>query len=529
MDKSKIKKYNSDIANWLSKQSIFYQAFNSFRIVGLSSSSIGYFFGVIIKITLLLLVLALFVFLYFARQHNDASFSNKMAKRIQHSLKAENVKLTKLKGGTFSPVTSSSLLATGTEQSFFDELNIYNMKMDLGNMVFKTKKFATPSINCSKIDMQVKISASPGNEQMYSSLFDVDSWFKFTNLDTRFFNCKWGYSTNSKGEIKDSKMSLKRSDKGCEIKLTGGTLTYSWLKNVDIESMTLILTPEHFIIKEALFKRGDALFTLQLQVEKFGELPLVRGKGDIINCDISELIREEYKPYIHGIVNSSYEFSGSPNAINGMDFLFKPLVRTDKTVAVTGTPQKPYLRFTYDLPLIKALGAVDRSINYRSLKFEKNNWEVEIKNGEIIARDVTLPNEFNKAQIKMQFALKSPSQEYIDATMNSMHSNDYIKLLQRPWLEEKGLEMLTLKKSINGSSSLTYEDYVKLLRTEKHFYGDCAIEFHSKSISGKDVLQDTYPADENGIRTMEVPLEGHIKKLTQSLANDLYYLSHKIK
>jgi len=46
MDKSKIKKYNSDIANWLSKQSIFYQAFNSFRIVGLSSSSIGYFFGV---------------------------------------------------------------------------------------------------------------------------------------------------------------------------------------------------------------------------------------------------------------------------------------------------------------------------------------------------------------------------------------------------------------------------------------------------------------------------------------------------
>jgi len=366
---------------------------------------------------------------------------------------------------------------------------------------------------------------------MYSSLFNTKSWFRFGNLDARFFNCEWGYSKNSKGEIKDAQMTLRRSDKGCEITLTGGTLSYSWLKKVKIESMKLILTPQHFIIQEAVLKRGESVFTLQMEVESFGELPIVKGQGEILNCNIHDLIAEEFKPYIQGVVHSSYQFSGSPNAINGMDFVFKPLDEASD-LAQSIIEKDSYLKFTYDLPIIKALGAVDRSINYRGLKFNDNSWEVKIRNGEIIARDVKLATDTNRINIETQFALKSPTQEYIDATLNNMKPVDYIQLLQRPWLEETGLEMMELKKSINdqlGASSLKKEDYEKLLQTEKHFYGDCVIKFHNLAFTGKEVLQDTYPSDDNGIRAMKIPLDGHIKQLTKPLANELYFLSHKIK
>ena len=531
MDNSRAKKFNEEVSSWLTKQSMFYQLFNSGRLVGFSGAGLTYYFGILIKLAFLLLILGVIAFLYFGRQHHDTSYAKKQAEKIKKSLKADEVILSQLRGGIFAPVEIPSLKAYGAEGSFFESFKMTNMRMDLGNKImFETDEFKTPSVNCSKMDLELKISADEENSGMYGPLFDTGSWFRFTNMNVRSFNCKWGYSRNSKGSIEDSQMALRRNEKGVEITLKGGTMTYSWLKKVEIDTMTLLLTPNEFAIKDATFRRGDSLFTLELAVEEFGATPTVRGRGDILNCDIKELLSKDFQPYLGGVVDSSYEFSGSPSALKGMDFTFRPLVRTTDTPVLDIIPTKPYVRFTYELPLIKALGAVDRSVNYRNLKFDNNTWEVETRNGEIYVRDVSLKNDLDQVKMEMQFSLRSPSQEYVIATMNSLKKEEYIRLLQRPWLEEAGLEMLERKKSIGGNTgagSLEYDDYVELLQTEKHFYGAASITFHEKSFIGKEGLREEFPTGEGNYRYMEVPLSGHATRLSQALANDLYYWSHK--
>ena len=532
MDKARIKQYNSDIASWLSKQSFLYQIFNSFRIVGAGVSGFAYFFGVLVKLTFLCLILGIIAFFYVARKHNDKSYSDNLASKAMQSLKAEEVKMSKLKGGTFASSEIADFRAIGSANSFFDRLRAFGLRMDVGNLVFKKGAYKTPSVFCNKMEVDLKVSATAANADMYQPLFRMDDWFRFGTMTVQSFNCNWGYSTNSKGSIRDSNMELRRSDRGCEILLKGGTLNYSWLKEVRIVKMQMVAGPSGFAITAAEFKRGDAIFTLKMGVEEFGENPYVRGVGEIVNGNIHELIREEFVPYIDGVVDSSYEFSGSPNSLNGLDFRFSPLNPTDETPEVPGKRADPYFRFTYKLPIIHALGAVDRTINYRSLKFVDNQWELEIRNGEIYARDVRLIDALEEVEISTQFALKEPQEAYIAGILDTIKPSDYIRLMERPWLREEGLRIIEQKKSLGdaqGVSSLTREDYFKLLKSERHFYGECTIKVHEESFLGKEVIQDTYPPNEDGVRVIKVPLDGHIKTLTRPATNDLYFLSHKIK
>lgn len=379
----------------------------------------------------------------------------------------------------------------------------------------------------------MKVSASSGQEDMYKSIMlDRKSWFQFANLEARSFNCAWGYSKNSKGSIQGARMTMRRSEQGCEIKLEGGTLTYSWLKEVDIETMVMVITPQHFVIKEATFRKGDSAFTLQLGVEKFGENPFLRGRGQIVNCNAKELIRPEFLEYVEGHVDSEFTFSGSPNSPKGMDYVFTPLSSGADAPSVPSDRLDPYFKFLYELPIIRALGAVDRTVNYRGLTFNNNDWRVEIRNGDIYASDVFLENDEDKIKLEMQFALKQPTQEYIDDTMSRYPEHQYIRLIDRPWLKEAGLELLERKKSIGNrmiASQITYKEAVELLNQEKHFFGTCKVDLHADAFFGKEAIREKFTTNSVGRRTVEVPLEGHVTRITQELADEIYYLSHQVR
>ncbi len=531
MDPNRTHQYHSEIFTWLKKQSMFYQFFNSFRIAGFSGAGMSYFLWVLIRLLFVALFVGAVTFLYFARNYNEPAFAQMQADRIERSLHAENVKLSPLKGGTFAPVTISKLTMQGTDKSFFDKLDFYMLKMDFGNIFFKKTGFRTPHIKVNKIETRLKVSATEGAEGMYQSLFAGKSWFNFRSLECASFNCDWGYSTNSKGKIKGANLQLVRNGEECQVVIKGGTLTYSWLKDVKIQSMTLVLTPDSFEIKEAIFRRGDALFSLNLEVLKFGEQPIVQGGGDIINGELKDLLRPEFLPYVTGVIDCSYEFSGSPNSLRGLDYVFTPLMPSDSTPEYPGRQKDPHVEFTYEVPIIKALGAVDRTINYRALSFTDLDWEIELRGGEVYAREIALRHDYDQIEIDLEFALKAPSQDYIVGELQKLQPHEYTVIMQRPWLRQHGIEMMERKKGFGAtgnSQSLTYEDYVELLKKELHFYGKADIRLQEESLEGKEILRAEFPSDDYGWRSMEVPLQGHVKTITRDYSNNLYFLSHKV-
>lgn len=532
MDQERINTYQSEISNWISKQGFFFQILQAPKLVGSSSGLITYFANIFIKLVVLALVVGLIYLYIIATAHHKPVYAENIGERIKTSLKAEEIHVEPLIGGLFSNVEVPEIIATGTKESFFDDLELQNVNMNLGNLISRRNNFNSSSISCSKLNFHAKIS--PGKEELldkiYAPLFDESSWFNFKSFTARTFTCKWGYSKKTKGSIEGAKMTMDRKAGAWIVKITNGTINYGWIQGAEIKSIRILIKPDHFEITEALLEKNGAEFSLNMKVDKFAVNPLVSGSGEIHNCATKDLLHEDYIPYINGTVNTSFTFSGSPNSPKGLNYSFKPLISTVTENGVTNTIRRANdFKLTHNIPIWRALSTLDSSINYRGFVFNVTDWVVDLSGDEIYIKNADLSQKHDPSvHLALNLAIKEPTDSYIEKSLNVPES-DLLDMLQRPGLKQKARELLRLKGNINNlsESKLEREDYAKLLRSERHFDGQATIKLHSESFKNRERVQEAIPVGRDQMRELTVPLEGPTGQVTEQQAQQLYQLGRK--
>jgi|GEM_PF-6394979 len=240
MDQEQIRQYEAKVSSWLSKQSFIYQLFYGWRIVGVGMTGIRYFLAAFLKLIILLVIVSVIGVIVFLFQHNTKGFAKKQSERIQKSLRAETVSVSKIKGGFLTPIEINAINCKGSEESFFKTMRFTHVQMDLGNeIIWDKRKFRGGEVKCSKVALELQTENSPS----YSSLFQQANWFQYSKLTARSFECSWG-AGKSAGLIKKAKLQMIREENSCQLSITGGTLSYSWLEEIGIEKMVVEITPE---------------------------------------------------------------------------------------------------------------------------------------------------------------------------------------------------------------------------------------------------------------------------------------------
>ena len=531
MDQERIDKYNQEISSWISKQGVFFQIFKAPRLLSSKADLGSYLLRIFLKFLLILLLVSSVIFYLLATAHKKPAFAEKINEKIKASLNAEEVSLKDVSGGLFSPVSIGKLSATGTNKSFFDEFEFRNLSIPLGNLVSKKERFYTSNVTCERLDLHTKISQSKNNsgESLLMPLLDNKSWFRFDNLEVQSFSCSWGYSEKTKGRISDTTLTLTKNPENTVATLKGGTFTYAWLKDVSIVSMTVIINDNKFQIVDATFDKGDAQFTLELNATD-GDSSSISGKGVITNCKTQDVFKEGFQPLITGVINARYTFNGVLDSAKGLSYKFIPLMKESEVDGVgSEVVHENAFKLTHEIPVWRALTTLDSTVNYKAYKFDETDWELQIEGEQIFVKNARLENSLDKAvNLSLDFGISEPSNEYINKTLD-MPKVSRVSLLQREGLREKAIQLLKMKGDIavNGNPELDRDDYVKLLRSERHFNGEALLKIPAASFPGKAKLMNEFKAQSDGMRHIEIPLEGPIEQVTETKAQELYLLGRE--
>lgn len=544
MLQERIDNYKRDFNSWISKQGILYQVFRAPALVGASSGAGSFIFGLLLKVVIALIILSIITLLFLSQSHTKQRFTNKVMEKMKTSLKAEEITMKGAKGGLFNNTTFPEIRINGGPESFFTSLFINQSSLDLGQLPGTKSAFNTGRVSCSKIACQFK-TTQEGDTLIYAPLFDTDSWFKFQSLDVRVFEAYWGYSERTKGAIKGSKLDMTRIDGGWEATITDGTISYSWFKELNIKQISLIIKKDQFEITEAEFYKGDTTYTLNLKVDEFGEKIKLSGGGKIKNCNSEDIFNEKYKPFVKGSFSAEYTIGGYLNNTDGLDFTFKPLLKEltvvekeAEEVRLEYYPSRFFIK--HEVPLWKALTTLDNSIdNYELMPFDSNEWTVHLKNGEIHLKDGTFSNtEDDRIILNLDFEIKDPTEEYVVKKVDLNSKAELVAQLEQDnELKLKANKIILLRADFTDTGQLSYydhlekEDFLEILKEERHIYGQAEVSLRPESLNGQyqQKLKDAFPVEDDGRRSIKAPLSGLYLDASLDTAMELYELGKKIK
>lgn len=504
MDKERIDNYNDKVSEWVSKQGILFELVHATKLLGTPGGAFKQLFSIFYKVLILLVVLAIVAFCFAATWQTQPKFQKKIKNSIAYSMKANEVKLRKIKNDALGNTEIGGLKMVGSNISFIDTMDITKITFKGGNFLGLKKKWHPRILRISNIDAKIKTGADKAeiSNQLFKPLFSTkNDWFDVNILEVNSFSLEWGYGKQSKGNIKNASLDLVKNGDNISFEITGGTLNYAWIKDADIISLKATATPNSLEITEVILQQASGKVSFDLKLVESGVLPRFEGEGSFSSINVDSFLKQDYLKLLDGFVSGNFTLDGSFNSPFGLNYEVQSKMLDND-----------YIEIGSKFSLLQAFATLDGTVDYKDLRFSDYQWTVSKVDDEIFIKDLRLSLQ-DAITIKANLELDRPKED-LNKTFATLDYLDRTSLFQDDSERVKNLNYLDKKENsaVQGGAALV-----------EKIKGSFSIALSRDTFREHKALRLYYPVDEEtNTRLIKFDVDEPFKDLTKEFSQKFY-------
>lgn len=536
------KDFSVRLDRWISKQGILFQLKHSSG----SGTLVPKLFALMFRLFLVVLIGLVIFWFYLKGRPSSESFKLDLEQQIKAGTNAASVEVksvARYKGGLLdAQLKISNFTLGGSDTSFYEDWYAEETERDINGNVYKVnnrkelvarsaviqplglgdgllngwsgKKISLGSLHC-----HLKTGAESDEQALasYMSIFKGYESLVVNNITIEDAHIGWGYDT-SRGSIKGAEIEALKQNGVWKITVTGGIFTHGWLKNANINEMSIECHKDGKVkILAADLRVGGGVFSFDADIQMKSK-PIVEGKFAFEGVEVTDLVGDEYGLWLDGQLKGSGTLAGSLNSLEG--------IRTTTAIELTAPPltaegndtdaadskkikaSDSFLIVRGRFPILKAMQRINGVNSYNLLRLNIGKFVVEHTGGDTLIKNIDVRSDdflvMNGALSYKVASLKDKKKkpEFTDAGLKSLSN-----------VEEK-LETKT-------DADLAIEDNA-LGRLVKTLSGEITMGFIPQVFEDYPEILTIYPEDLNTIRVwIPVKMEGQLDDASSSTAEKL--------
>lgn len=340
-----------------------------------------HFLRLLARVFVFVIVIGIVAWIFIVKQMDGEGFREKVADLIEERLSAEEIELSGL-SVAHGEFRISSLALGGGSNTFFEGMNIRNLRCRMGTFDRFKPEWDTGLVEISDVDMELQ----PGADSEASAasigevIFQDTGKMKMEAIQVSRISMRWGYSERTRGSISGSKMHAQKVADGWKLRFRGGTFSQNWLRNLDIDELDVVFSKEQIVFEKARFRAGKkGTVNLDGLRIKTGDRPILDGRVKLKKVDLEPLLPLAVHDYVEGVISAELRIFGSTNSSEGIGF---------EGPVELGSGEVIVLRDK--VHILRALSVVDAFNNYRRLDFETGSFHLKSYGGDIEFSDLFL-------------------------------------------------------------------------------------------------------------------------------------------
>ncbi len=560
MESEQLQSFNDRLSQWISSQGFWFQLRFSMSGGG-AGSIIFHLLRIGFRVLLFLLLVCVGGWIYLIKRVESKDFPRKLSEAIGNHLLAGECRIEGFRR-TAGEFNLRRIACAGTPDAYYSAFEASNISCRMGLLDGLSGVWNPGPIRVKRLDMEVRTGA----DDPATATRRAESFLKgFPNFDVSLVEVsdatlRWGFAKvfnpqiragltePARGEIKNSAMTVQRTDGGYRLQFRGGTFTQNWLEDLEIVEMTAFIGPDgiqiekgEFIAKvEASQKPPGSVSFLGVKVSG-GDRPMVSGTARLKGVPLELLIPSRVQGFVEGSISCDLKMGGSTNSNEGVTY--------EGQVIMSG---EDCLTLRDRIHLFKALSVVDLFNSYRKLDFREGSFYMKTSAGCLSLEKVSLKSK-DVVSLQGDLKVRLPTDEEIQNAVTRKSTGELAPVFASDnttdeLSSEKSENEFTLKNAATSSSEAPRKDGTAIQDTglfkqladgltnrqviqqgmeifskNLRYEGKFAISIPGDSFARAPDLALIYQPDPVTKRiSIEVPIEGNIYEITLSQAEDIY-------
>jgi len=378
VDQQRLDEYQKRVADWISKQGVFFQL----RYAGtLGGGSVIRQLGVLfLKMLVVLLLILGVAFFALNRYFGSEEYREKATAELGEVLKAESIEAKKFER-TRGVSTFMDLVIEGGEESFFYHAVIDRLATPSSFLTGITSSWKPDQLRISSAFFELKAGGDQDEmESSFASIVESMTQGNLASIEIKELSCEWGYSKITYGRLEKTSFRANRENGVWEITLEGGRFSQNWLKNLDIKEATLVCDSEGLWIKKLRMAKNGGEVDLAGSIEGPAARPKFDLKGTFKSLPLLSLLklpRVDLREFMSGSISGDLRVSGSTD--------YRIVMEGD--VKLSGNDVIT-MREKWDL--LRAVSVLDVDRTYRRVDFEEGGFSFKTEGGEMEIKGIDI-------------------------------------------------------------------------------------------------------------------------------------------
>jgi hypothetical protein len=541
MQSEQLQNFNERLSQWVASQGFWFQVRYSMASGGTKGVALFHFLRLSFRLLIFLLIVSAGLGVWLVKRTESRGFRQGLETSIGSGCSAEEVKMEGFKR-VQGELAIARVVGRGGKGTFFSEVEIRDIKCRMGLLDGLHGVWEPGVISAARLEIDLRAGAddAESSAQIAEAVFREFSKVKVQSMEVSDATLRWGYFERA-GRIEGSLLKIQRVEQGWRLNFQGGTFSQSWLRDLPIIDMIVIVTPDGLTFEKAELGEGTASVDFSgLKVEG-GERPVVDGVVKVRRMPIERMVPAAASDFVEGSISGDFRASGSTNTGEGIGF--------EGQVVLDG---EDYVTLRDRIHLLRALTVVDVFNNYGRVDFREGSFQLKTGGGQMLLSNLDLVAG-DLMTLQGQILARPPTQEEIAKGLATGGAGSLAPVFDpaggakdevyRPeddpdfTLRKAGKEVNKDRQMKVDDPNLSLFDRIALIadarelqerETERRsrqlqYEGGCRITLRSDAFDSAQLLREMLPVDpSNGRIPMDVPIEGDLFSLTLKQAEELY-------
>ncbi len=537
MDPEQLDAFQARMSAWVGKQGFLFQLTHAGGVQGAGGSVLGaLLLRVLWRLGLVGLLVLACGWVYVLKRPDFEAFREEIEAGLVSGLgvEVEAVKGVSRKEGNLE---IGQIVMEGGEDSFFEEARVRGLRTKMGLLDGLSGTWDGMAVSMEMLSIEVRAGAESDvlGRRIFERLLAPGGGFEFAKIEAEAANISWGYSTVTRGAIRDASLLAMRTRNGWNVIITGGTLSQNWLKRMKIERIRAEIHEGGIEFKEMRLRRGLGELNLAATLRGAASNPQLRGEGSFRSLPVESLVVSEVRDYVGGTISGTLELGGSPYGQEGVRM---------KAAVYLDDGDRVELRDRF--PLLRAISVVDRFRSYKNVRFTDGRFNMETGGEQAVFSEIWLHAQ-EVMRIEGEFVVRRPTEKEVSEFLNIEER----RLLDDPLLSREDTEFL--EEHATGSMALgdlsgdggpasfgrdskapwrdEADEMIRRLTEQARLRqvrapvieGALRIGVNRKAFARTVSLAEMYPVDaQTGLRWIDLALQDNLYGIGSELAKDIY-------
>jgi hypothetical protein len=539
MESQQTENFNERLSQWVSNQGFWFQLRYSMSGKGVRGQAMYHLLRMTARLMIFLLLIAVGFWIYLMNRPGTGQFFNEISNNLKSALSASELEISAVQHAQ-GQLEIARLGAQGGEDTFFDSLEARNIRAKMRMLDGLLGVWETGNITISRLEVDLRAGTNDPQSAMKlaETVFHKSGKVEANSFEVADATIRWGYSERTRGAIESSQLRIQRTGTGWRLAFSGGTFSQNWLRQLQIESLVVVVDSGGFVFERAVLKgRAGSVEFPGLRLMG-GERPEIAGIVKIRSLPLERVIPPSLHNFIEGSISGDFKVSGSTNTSEGIGF--------EGQVVMDGSD---FITLRDRIHLLKALSVVDYSRKYHRVDFREGSFEIKTGHGGMHLTGIDLKSD--DFSLQGAFNVRLPTQQEVDEAVakgtglsnSPLFAEDDLKDISPPagetdfTLRRAAQEARRIREGAQSPDSLNLFDRLGLsiemrrlqiqaaerMSRMLRYEGMLQITIPGDAFERAPRLQEIYPADAaTGRVAMRVPIQGHLYELTLRQAEDVY-------